>query len=220
MRHKQQQKRSTLIHLSYKGTGVHRICCNPNSAIVDEPLFVEWLLGWGVGGGQLELKVNSVGYWISLTKTRLTNLRAELAFNPVEVVVQITSLHQVTTPSCKLSNDPCCLIEKERKTGFLLWKKAMKKLEPEQKPSLKLNFYGEGNMSGEGNMRTNADTAIKAVNILQKTSSTSMLKGLMCQPAWVLDKRQATNCAAIEFPPFQNMMLPNKALLIRYRTAY
>lgn len=59
----------------------------------------------------------------------------------------------------------------------------MKKLEPEQKPSLKLNFYGEGNMSGEGNMRTNADTAIKAVNILQKTSSTSMLKGLMCQPA-------------------------------------
>lgn len=75
---------------------------------------------------------------------------------------------------------------------------------------------------GEGNMRTNVDTARQQQKLSiywRKPRLQACWKGLMCQPAWVLDERQATNCAAIEFPPFQNRMLPNKARLIRYRTA-
>lgn len=60
---------------------------------------------------------STTGIISTVAGQKWTNLRTELAFNPVEVVVQIASLHQVPTPGCKLSNDSCCL-RKTEKTQF------------------------------------------------------------------------------------------------------
>lgn len=46
---------------------------------------------------------------IIAAKAWFTYLWTELAFDPVKVIVQVTSFHQVTAPSCQLSDDSCRL---------------------------------------------------------------------------------------------------------------
>lgn len=157
-------------------------------------LFVEWLLGED-GGGQLlighmsEIKPNkkmfnrwALNLWFvtsgsttgirsTVAGQKWTNLRTELAFNPVEVVVQIASLHQVPTPGCELSNDSCCLQNDRKDTVFHCGKKKQAKT----KARLVKNFEGEKNKRinvGMGRRRP------KTVDIVKEILSTSVLKGL------------------------------------------
>lgn len=49
-------------------------------------------------------------------------LRAELGLNPVEVVVQVTALHQVTSPGSQLGYDPRSLGGGKEKCRITAWK--------------------------------------------------------------------------------------------------